>query len=126
MLQPRPYCLRCWVPYQGKIYPATPCGPYDSSRAAQRLPGTGAGPSSRQSKVTDRGEAFLEPLSSMLYQAQDQVLAGGDHALALQDDSDVTALCFTPDGQTLYSCSKSLILRSWNVEAGTCIRSWKV
>lgn len=58
-----------------------------------------------------------------------QVSKVGHHPMrvfVLQDDSDVTALCFAPDGQTLYSCSRSLILRSWNVEATTCTRSWKV
>ena len=44
----------------------------------------------------------------------------------LQDSEAVTALAFSPDGRHLFSASRSLQLKWWDPEQGTCLRSWKV
>ena len=45
----------------------------------------------------------------------------------LQQDSEaVTALAFSPNGKHLFSGMRSLQQKWWDVEQGTCLRSWKV
>ena len=38
----------------------------------------------------------------------------------------MTALCFGVEQYTLYSSSRSLQLRCWDLRSGQCIHSWKV
>ncbi|KAK9810337.1 hypothetical protein WJX72_008955 [[Myrmecia] bisecta] len=41
------------------------------------------------------------------------------------DTEPVTALAFSPSGTHIFSASRSLLQKSWNVSTGECVRSWK-
>ena len=38
----------------------------------------------------------------------------------------MTAVAYSPDGCRIYTASRSLQQRAWDVEAGRALRSWKV
>lgn len=46
--------------------------------------------------------------------------------LPVQDSEAVTALAYGVNGKHLFSSSRSLQQKWWDVEEGTCLRSWKV
>ena len=43
-----------------------------------------------------------------------------------QDSEPITAVAWSPDGGSLYTASRSLQQKRWDVSAGSCRRSWKV
>lgn len=43
----------------------------------------------------------------------------------LGDSEAITALAFAPDGNSLFSASRSLQQKWWNVESGACLKTWK-
>ena len=44
----------------------------------------------------------------------------------LQDSEPVTALAYSPDGSRIYTASRSLQQRAWDVESARVLRTWKV
>jgi WD40 repeat protein len=44
----------------------------------------------------------------------------------LQDSEPVTALAYSPDGSRIYTASRSLQQRAWDVESAHVLRTWKV
>lgn len=43
-----------------------------------------------------------------------------------QDSEPVTAVAYSAKGYRLYTASRSLLQRSWDVATGRSLRSWKV
>jgi len=42
-----------------------------------------------------------------------------------QDSEPITAVAWSPDGRSVYTASRSLQQKRWDIGAGACRRSWK-
>ena len=62
----------------------------------------------------------------MCWTLQMKTFANSADCFLCQDSEAITALAFAPDGNSLFSASRSLQQKWWNIESGTCLRTWKV
>lgn len=42
------------------------------------------------------------------------------------DTEPITAIVYSPDGNTLFAASRSLQIKHWDLSSQACLRSWKV
>jgi WD40 repeat protein len=77
-----------------------------------------------------QGCAHTDTSLTMIYQKRDVEVPKHTFAdliaKSVQDSEPVTALAYSPDGSRIYTASRSLQQRAWDVESARTLRTWKV